>query len=94
MNISIQIAVALLLTSSMLARDRSNACSMVVTAYGIMATSHVRASVARAQILAISPSFRSLRLDTRLRWVSARILMHRELIVDLSRRGRARLFRR
>ena len=30
----------------------------------------------------------------RLRWVSARILMHRELLVDSSRRGRARLHSR
>jgi gamma-glutamyltranspeptidase/glutathione hydrolase len=53
MNISIGIAVALLLTSSsMSARDRSNARSMVVTRYGIVATSHVQASVAGAQILA------------------------------------------
>ena len=52
MNISIRIAVALLLTSSMSARDRSNARSMVVTRYGIVATSHVQASVAGAQILA------------------------------------------
>ena len=46
MNISIRIAVALLLTSSMSVRDRSNARSMVVTRYGIVATSHVQASVA------------------------------------------------
>src|SRR6202158_3647829 len=53
MNVSIRIAVALLLTSSsMSARDRSNARSMVVTRYGIVATSHVQASVAGAQILA------------------------------------------
>src|ERR1035437_8547274 len=52
MNISIRIVVALLLTSSMSARDRSNARSMVVTRYGIVATSHVQASVAGAQILA------------------------------------------
>ena len=53
MNISIGIAVALLLTSSsMSARDRSNARSMVVTRYGIVATSHMQASVAGAQILA------------------------------------------
>jgi len=52
-NISIGIAVALLLTSSsMSARDRSNARSMVVTRYGIVATSHMQASVAGAQILA------------------------------------------
>jgi gamma-glutamyltranspeptidase / glutathione hydrolase len=53
MSISIRIAVAFLLfTSSMSARDRSNARSMVVTRYGIVATSHVQASVAGAQILA------------------------------------------
>jgi gamma-glutamyltranspeptidase / glutathione hydrolase len=53
MNISIRIAAAvLLLTSLMSARDRSNARSMVVTRYGIVATSHVQASVAGAQILA------------------------------------------
>jgi gamma-glutamyltranspeptidase / glutathione hydrolase len=53
MLISIRIAVAvLLLTSLMSARDRSNARSMVITRYGIVATSHVQASVAGAQILA------------------------------------------
>jgi len=53
MNISIRIALAfVLLASSMSARDRSNARSMVVTRYGIVATSHVQASVAGAQILA------------------------------------------
>jgi gamma-glutamyltranspeptidase / glutathione hydrolase len=36
----------------MSARDRSNARSMVITRYGIVATSHVQASVAGAQILA------------------------------------------
>jgi gamma-glutamyltranspeptidase / glutathione hydrolase len=53
MNNSIRIAaVALLLTASMSARDRSNARSMVITRYGIVATSHVQASVAGAQVLA------------------------------------------
>src|SRR5271167_3885798 len=53
MNNSIRIAAAaLLLTTSMSARDRSNARSMVVTRYGIVATSHVQASVAGAEILA------------------------------------------
>jgi len=54
MNFSIRIAVAVLLltSASMSARDRSNARSMVVTRYGIVATSHVQASVAGAQILA------------------------------------------
>jgi gamma-glutamyltranspeptidase/glutathione hydrolase len=51
MNLSIRIAVALLLTSSMSAQDRSYARSMVVTRYGIVATSHVQASVAGAQVL-------------------------------------------
>jgi gamma-glutamyltranspeptidase / glutathione hydrolase len=51
MNLSIRIAVALLLTSSMSAQDRSSARSMAVTRYGIVATSHVQASVAGAQIL-------------------------------------------
>jgi gamma-glutamyltranspeptidase / glutathione hydrolase len=53
MKLSIRIAAAaLLLTSSMSARDRSSARSMVVTKYGIVATSHVQASVAGSQILA------------------------------------------
>jgi len=52
MNVSIRIAAALLLlTTSMSARDRSSARSMVVTRYGIVATSHVQASVAGAKIL-------------------------------------------
>ena len=52
MNNSIRIAVAvLLLTSFMSARDRSNARSMVITRYGIVATSHVQASEAGAEIL-------------------------------------------
>jgi gamma-glutamyltranspeptidase/glutathione hydrolase len=51
MNLSIRIGVALLLTSSMSAQDRSTARSMVVTRYGIVATSHVQASVVGAQIL-------------------------------------------
>jgi len=53
MNRSLRIAAAaLLLTSIMSARDRSNARSMVITRYGIVATSHVQASVAGSQILA------------------------------------------
>ena len=55
MNNSIRIAAAVLLLASssiMSARDRSSARSMVVTKYGIVATSHVQASVAGAQILA------------------------------------------
>jgi gamma-glutamyltranspeptidase / glutathione hydrolase len=52
MNLSLRIAAAaLLLTTSMSARDRSNARSMVITRYGIVATSHVQASVAGAKIL-------------------------------------------
>ena len=52
MNNSIRIAAAvLLLTSFMSARDRSNARSMVITRYGIVATSHVQASEAGAEIL-------------------------------------------
>src|SRR5271163_4732753 len=57
MKLSIRIAAAvLLLTSSMSARDRSSARSMVVTRYGIVATSHVQASVAGAKILEHSGS--------------------------------------
>src|SRR5437867_465232 len=41
-----------LLVSSMSAQDRSDARSMVITRYGIVATSHVQASQAGAQILA------------------------------------------
>src|SRR5271167_413464 len=53
MNISIRITLALvLITSYMSAQDRSSARSMVVTRYGIVATSHVQASVAGSQILA------------------------------------------
>ena len=53
MNVSIHIAAVLLFTSSMSmsARDRSNARSMVITRYGIVATSHVQASVAATKIL-------------------------------------------
>ena len=52
MNLSFRIVVAfLLLTMSMSARDRSSARSMVITRYGIVATSHVQASVAGAKIL-------------------------------------------
>jgi gamma-glutamyltranspeptidase / glutathione hydrolase len=53
MSNSIRIAAAvLMLTSFMSARDRSSARSMVITRYGIVATSHVQASVAGAQVLA------------------------------------------
>jgi gamma-glutamyltranspeptidase/glutathione hydrolase len=52
MKISIRIAVLMVLFSSVMsARDRSSARSMVVTQYGIVATSHVQASVAGAKIL-------------------------------------------
>src|SRR5580700_8841109 len=52
MNISFRKAFTLLLfTSAMSAQDRSHARSMVITRYGIVATSHVQASVAGAQIL-------------------------------------------
>ena len=46
------ILILLLFTSSMCAQDRSSARSMVITRYGIVATSHVQASAAGAQILA------------------------------------------
>jgi gamma-glutamyltranspeptidase/glutathione hydrolase len=53
MNISIRTILALLLlASAMCAQDRSSARSMVITRYGIVATSHVQASAAGAQILA------------------------------------------
>lgn len=53
MKLSIRIVAALLLfTTSMSARDRSTARSMTITRYGIVATSHVLASQAGAQILA------------------------------------------
>jgi len=53
MNISIRTTLALVLVASaMSAQDRSSARSMVVTRYGIVATSHVQASVAGSQILA------------------------------------------
>src|SRR5438876_3138716 len=44
--------VVVLLISTMSAQDRSHARSMVITRYGIVATSHVQASQAGAQILA------------------------------------------
>jgi gamma-glutamyltranspeptidase / glutathione hydrolase len=53
MKLSILVGViVLILASSMNARDRSYARSMVITKYGIVATSHVQASQAGAQILA------------------------------------------
>jgi gamma-glutamyltranspeptidase/glutathione hydrolase len=53
MHNSIRLALALAwLISTMSAQDRSHARSMVITPYGIVATSHVQASQAGAQILA------------------------------------------
>jgi gamma-glutamyltranspeptidase/glutathione hydrolase len=56
MNLSLHVAVALLLITTMFAdlsaQDRSTARSMVITRYGIVATSHVQASVAGSEILA------------------------------------------
>ncbi|MGB7330598.1 MAG: gamma-glutamyltransferase [Terriglobales bacterium] len=53
MNISIRtILVLLMLASAMCAQDRSSARSMVISRYGIVATSHIQASAAGAQILA------------------------------------------
>jgi gamma-glutamyltranspeptidase / glutathione hydrolase len=52
LSISVRTIVALFLLSSVVfAQDRSHARSMVLTRYGIVATSHVQASVAGAQIL-------------------------------------------
>jgi gamma-glutamyltranspeptidase/glutathione hydrolase len=45
------LVAVLLLSLSAFAQDRSTARSMVITRYGIVATSHVQASVAGAQIL-------------------------------------------
>ncbi len=53
MKIPLGVGVTVLvLTSSMSARDRSTARSMTITRYGIVATSHVQAAQAGAQILA------------------------------------------
>src|SRR5438309_3444295 len=53
MHNSLRLAFVLaLLISTMSAQDRSHARSMVITRYGIVATSHVQASQAGAQILA------------------------------------------
>ncbi|PYX97501.1 MAG: gamma-glutamyltransferase [Acidobacteria bacterium] len=57
MPISVRVSVPavcafVLLASAMCAQDRSHARSMVITRYGIVATSHTLASVAGAQILA------------------------------------------
>jgi gamma-glutamyltranspeptidase/glutathione hydrolase len=46
------VLTVVLLTPAVFAQDRSHARSMVVTRYGIVATSHVQASQAGAQILA------------------------------------------
>src|SRR5947209_16548426 len=51
MRISLLVAV-LILAPAMCAQSRSHARSMVITREGIVATSHVQASVAGAQILA------------------------------------------
>src|SRR5579884_1554607 len=52
MRLGLLSLVLLLLYRSAAAQDRSNARSMVITRNGIVATSHVQASVAGAQILA------------------------------------------
>src|SRR5438105_14109724 len=57
MPISVRVSVPavcafVLLASAMCAQDRSHARSMVITRYGIVATSHTLASVAGAQVLA------------------------------------------
>lgn len=53
MKLPLGVGVAVLvLTSSISARDRSTARSMTITRYGIVATSHVQASQAGAQVLA------------------------------------------
>src|SRR5277367_6829354 len=53
MNNSFRIILPLLLlTSVMSSQDRSSARSMVITRYGIVATSHVQASSAGAEVLA------------------------------------------
>src|SRR5882757_5714243 len=46
------IVILVLLAIAVRAQDRSHARSMVITRYGIVATSHVQASAAGAQILA------------------------------------------
>lgn len=51
-SLSISSLCVLLLACPMSAQDRSHARSMVITRYGIVATSHVQASNAGAQILA------------------------------------------
>src|ERR1051326_7031510 len=52
MRIRIHLLTMLFLGTCMLAQDRSTARSMVVTRYGIVATSYVQASQAGAQVLA------------------------------------------
>src|SRR5713226_7989566 len=52
-SVRVTLVLALLIASmSVPAQDRSHARSMVITRYGIVATSHVQASQAGAQILA------------------------------------------
>jgi gamma-glutamyltranspeptidase / glutathione hydrolase len=51
-SVTLQILCALLLFSSLSAQDRSHARSMVITQYGIVATSHTLASQAGAEVLA------------------------------------------
>src|SRR5690348_12237429 len=52
MRIQLLLLSLLLFTATMLPQDRSQARSMVITRYGISATSHVQASQAGAQVLA------------------------------------------
>src|SRR5713226_266141 len=53
MPLPLRVSCALaLVASSMSAQDRSHARSMVISRYGIVATSHVQASQAGAEILA------------------------------------------
>lgn len=52
MRIAVPVTLSLALLSSMCAQDRSHARSMVITRYGIVATTHVLASQAGAQVLA------------------------------------------
>jgi gamma-glutamyltranspeptidase / glutathione hydrolase len=52
MRIQLLLFTLLLFTATMLPQDRSQARSMVITRYGIAATSHVQASQAGAQVLA------------------------------------------
>jgi gamma-glutamyltranspeptidase/glutathione hydrolase len=56
MRIQLLLFSLLLFTTAMLPQDRSQARSMVITRYGIAATSHVQASQAGAQVLAAGGS--------------------------------------